>query len=541
MSAHTSLPIAAIDPHRHSRPPDIERSLLAALADPATYGCEGPVETHETHASWVFVVGARAYKVKKPVTLAFLDYGTLAQRHAACREEVRVNRELAPGIYLGVRAIVRADGRFGLVGEQAASAVEYAVVMRAFDEADSLAGLIAEDRLTPEHVRSVARRLAAFHRTAPAVQGGGVREVGEMWARNVRELMDAQPPSDWHVDVAEGFGAAFLRAHEREVGQRERDGLVRDGHGDLRCEHVLAVPVVRVVDRVEFDPALRRTDVACDLAFLAMDLEAHGCRWAAVELVEAYRRDGMSPGSDALQAFYAAYRAIVRAKVALIAAAERGADAEARALGAGESRSTPAQAQRLWNLAETLCWRARRPLALVVCGPAASGKSTLAGELARRSGMALLSSDLVRKAAAGVAPSERAAPEHYSGLFTHATYELLGREAQQALARERGVIVDATCRSHADRELLLSGLQRAGLTWLAVRCRAPLEVASERAARRLGQTGHVSDATPQIVAEHYRTFEELTELPSEGVLELDTERPLDVQVAEVARAVDGRL
>lgn len=522
MSVHTSLPIAAIDPDRHSRPADIERSLLAALQDPATYGCEGPVTIHETHASWVFVVGARAYKVKKPVTLAFLDYGTLAQRHAACREEVRVNRELAPGIYLGVRAIVRADGRFGLAGEHAASAVEYAVVMRAFDEADSLAGLIAADRLTPEHVRSVARRLAAFHRTAPAVQGGGVREVGEMWARNVRELVEAQPPPDWHVDVAEGFGAAFLRAHEREVGQRERDGLVRDGHGDLRCEHVLAVPVVRVVDRVEFDAALRRTDVACDLAFLAMDLEARGCRWAAVELVEAYRREGMSPGSDALQAFYAAYRAIVRAKVALIV---------------GDC----ALAQRLWDLAETLCWRARCPLALVVCGPAASGKSTLAGELARRTGMALLSSDLVRKAAAGVAPSERAAPEHYSELFTHATYELLGREAQRALTRERGVIVDATCRSHADRELLLGALQRAGLTWLAVRCRVPLEVASERAARRMGQAGHVSDATPQIVTEQYNTFQELNELAPEGVLELDTQRPLGVQVAEVARAVDGRL
>jgi len=408
------------------------------------------------------------------------------------------------------------------------------VVMRAFDEADSLAGLIAEDRLTHEHVRTVARRLASFHHKAPAVQGGGVREVGEMWARNVRELMEAQPPADWYVDVAEGFGAAFLRAHEREVRRRQRDGLVRDGHGDLRCEHVLAVPVVRVVDRVEFDPALRRTDVACDLAFLAMDLEARGCHWAAVDLVEAYRREGMSPGSDALQAFYAAYRAIVRAKVALIAAAEHRGDAGAREAGLGE-------AQALWDLAETLCWRARRPLALIVCGPAASGKSTLAGELARRTGMALLSSDLVRKAAAGVAPSERAAPEHYSELFTHATYELLGREAEQALARERGVIVDATCRSHAARELLLGGLQRAGLTWLAVRCRAPLAVASERAARRMGQAGHVSDATPQIVAEHYRTFQELSELPSESVIELDTQRPLDVQVAEVARAVDGRL
>jgi aminoglycoside phosphotransferase family enzyme/adenylate kinase family enzyme len=518
-----------IDAGGSGRVGDVDELLLRALAQPAMYG-GGPVAVHETHASWVFVAGERAYKVKKPVTLAFLDYGTLARRLAACREEVRVNRELAPDVYVGVRAIVRTAGGFALADEHAAGAVEYAVEMRSFDEAETLAGLIAAGTLTRERVRAVARRLAAFHRAAPVVDGGGPREVLDMWLANVRELADVSRALAWRVDLMEGFGTAFVAAHEGEIERRGLAGLVRDGHGDLRCEHVLAREPVRVVDRVEFDPALRRTDVACDLAFLTMDLEALGQRWAADELVGAYRSEGVDPGSEALRSFYAAHRALVRAKVALIAASGQQGD---------PAEGLLEQAAARWALGERLCWRARAPLALLVCGPAASGKSTLAAELARRSGMALVSSDIVRKSAAGLAASERAAPEHYSERFTRLTYQRLGRDARLALARRHGVIVDATCRARADRALLLGELTGRGLTRVAVRCEVPIDLAIARAAQRMGDAARISDATPEVVAEQYRAFEALEELPAGSVLELDTTRPLDAQVAEVTRAVDG--
>lgn len=520
-----------IDAGGSGRAGGVDELLLRALAQPAMYGGGGSVAVHETHASWVFVAGERAYKVKKPVTLAFLDYGTLARRLAACREEVRVNRELAPDVYVGVRAIVRTAAGFALADEHAPGAVEYAVEMRSFDEAETLAGLIAAGTLTRERVRAVGRRLAAFHRAAPVVDGGGPREVLDMWLANVRELADVSSARAWRVDLMEGFGAAFVRAHEGEIERRRLAGLVRDGHGDLRCEHVLARgKVVRVVDRVEFDPALRHTDVACDLAFLTMDLEALGQRWAADELIGAYRHEGVDPGSEALRSFYAAHRALVRAKVALIAASEhQGALSDGLLEQAGER----------WALGERLCWRARAPLALLVCGPAASGKSTLAAELARRSGMALVSSDVVRKSAAGLAASERAAPEHYGERFTRLTYQRLGRDARLALARRHGVIVDATCRARADRALLLGELGGRGLTCVAVRCEVPLELAVARAARRMGDAARVSDATPEVVAEQYRSFEALDELPAGSVLELDTTRSLAAQVAEVTRAVDS--
>jgi hypothetical protein len=508
-------------------------ALLEALAAPAMYrGHPQQVVVHETHASWVFVAGDLAYKVKKPVSLGFLDYGTLARRHSACREEVRVNQELAPGIYLGVRAIIRTPHGFRFAAEGTPEAVEYAVEMQSFDEADTMEGMIAAGALTPAHIQDIARRLASFHRSAPIVAGGDPNQVLETWRANIRELGRLEHPGRWDMGVAEHFGEAFVNAHAEEIEQRAGDGQVRDGHGDLRCEHVLVRGDVRVVDRIEFDPALRCTDVAAEVAFLTMDLEAHGQTWAARELVSAYVQAGGSPGSETLRSFYAAHRALVRVKVALIAATAR--DGPAR-------QGQVAAAETLWTLAERLCWQARRPVVIVVCGPAASGKSTLAAELARRSHLPVVSSDVVRKQLAGLPADDRARPEHYTRQFTHRTYGRLGDEALRHLRAGDGVIVDATCRTQSQRKLLLSRLQERGVTRLVVLCQVRLETALARAAQRMQSPERISDATPQIVAEQFRSFQSLDELPSGSVLALDTEQTIDVQVAEVTRAIDERL
>ncbi|MGA2319176.1 MAG: AAA family ATPase [Solirubrobacteraceae bacterium] len=508
-----------------------ERALLEALAAPAMYRGHPQVVVHETHASWVFVAGDRAYKVKKPLVLGFLDYSTLPRRRRACREEVRVNSELAPGLYLGVRAIVRSGEGFRLARDGAPGAVEYAVEMRSFNEQDTLAGLIETDSLTLAHVTAVARLLADFHRSAPVVVDSDPDRVLDSWRGNLAELERTEHPPQWHLEGLADFGEAFVKAHAPELRRRALLGLIRDGHGDLRCEHVLMTGAVRVVDRIEFDPDLRRTDVACDLAFLAMDLEAHGQRWAAEELISAYRRAGMDPGGEALRCFYAVHWALVRAKVALIAAEQHPGERGAEQLE---------QATRLWSLSERLCWRARAPLALVICGPAASGKSVLAAELSRRSEMPVVSSDAVRKRLAHLGPSEAGRAEHYSARFTRATYEQLGRDALLALRRNDSVIVDATCRSRSDRALLLGMLAETGVRRLAIRCEVPLELALERAARRLGDPQRVSDATPQIAEEQFRAFEELDERTDGSILRLDTAQALDLQIAEVARAVDRR-
>jgi aminoglycoside phosphotransferase family enzyme/predicted kinase len=504
--------------------------LLAAMSSSAAYPGRPQVVVHETHASWAFVAGARTYKIKKPLALGFLDYSSLASRRAACREEVRVNQDLAPEIYLRVRAILAGREGFRLADEGAPGAVEYAVEMRTFDERDTLRGLIEASRLDREVLERVARLLADFHRSAPVARGWGKDRVREAWQKNVGELAATAHPRTWRLDVVRAFADAFVEAHAAELRRRAALGLARDGHGDLRCEHVLTGSALAVVDRVEFDPRLRQIDIACDLAFLTMDLEAHGQRWAARALADAYRDAGLSPGSEQLRSFYGAHWALVRAKVALIAAAGRAAEAAVAELR---------RAQRLWSLSERLCWRARTPLAIVICGPAASGKSFLAAELARRSALALVSSDEVRRRLAKVPAGERGRPEHYRASLTRRTYGELARAAGQALDSGGGVIVDATCRSRADRAPLLRRLRATRSRCLAVRCEVPLELALERARRRLGDPARLSDATPQIAEEQFRAFEEIDELPAADVLRLETAQPLEDQLAALALGVDA--
>ncbi|HMD56808.1 MAG TPA: AAA family ATPase [Solirubrobacteraceae bacterium] len=507
-------------------------ALPQALTSAELYPGRPPIEVRETHASWVFLAGRYAYKVKKPVRLAFLDYSTLERRRAACIEELRVNRELAPGIYLAVKAIVAsADGALAFAAPTAARPLEYAVKMRRFDEALTIEGAIRARALEDRQLRDVAGRLAEFHRRATPADGGGPGTVLDAWSANLDEIAAAAHPAAWQVAAMRRFADAFLAGHRAEMQRRVRDGRVRDGHGDLRCEHVLPGPPVRIVDRIEFDPALRRMDVSRDLAFLAMDLEAHGRRRAARELVGAYRRAGGSPGGEQLRSFHAAYWALVRAKVTLIAAG---------GVHGAERRRQRARANRLWRLAERLSWRARAPLAIIVCGPPASGKSTLARELSRRSGLPVVSSDVVRKRRAGLVASERAGAEHYTPSFTRSTYEQLSRQALAEVDRAGGVIVDATCRTRATRALLLRRLAATGAPLLAVRCEVTLETALARAHSRMRVATRISDATPAIAAKQFLSFQALEELAPASVLALDAEQPLGAQVLEVVRALDQR-
>jgi len=507
-----------------------ERPLAHALAAPQLYPGRPHVEVRETHASWVFLAGRYAYKVKKPVRLAFLDYSTLAARRAACREEVRVNHALAPSIYLGVRAIVRGgDGELHYAEQDAPGAVEYAVQMRRFDEQRTLQGAIDAHTLTRADIRAAAVRLADFHRGARPVSVAEPAALLAAWRTNLEELEALAHPRAWALPAMHAFATAFTTAHAEELARRAHAGYVRDCHGDLRCEHVLLERSVRFVDRIEFDPTLRHMDVARDLAFLATDLESHGAQQAASTLVNAYRDAGGRAGSEQLRAFYGTYWALVRAKVALITAGERS--------GAPRRRERD-RATRLWQLAERLCWRARRPLALVVCGAPASGKSTLAAALARVSELPVVSSDVLRKHRAGLAPTERAGPEHYTRAASRAVYELLSHEALAQLELAQGVIVDASCYSRRERAVLFQRLQLTPARLLVVRCRVTRETALARTAARAHDPQRISDATAAIATTRARRFQELDELPPTSVLALDAERALSAQVASVAGAAD---
>jgi aminoglycoside phosphotransferase family enzyme/predicted kinase len=481
-------------------------------------------ELRETHISWVVLEGDRAYKIKKPVVLPFLDYGSIERRHELCREEVRLNRRLAPEVYLGVGTLVPDSGGVRPAPEDAPGAVEYVVVMRRYDERRTLARELDARSAGEGDVRAVGARLAAFHAAAarPRDAGGSVAALERMLAENVETLRELDADRAV-VDDAGRLLDAVLAARRDELLARAHSGLVRDGHGDLRAEHVVLERGIEIVDCVEFDPELREIDVGLDLAFLAMDLLRHDRRLAAA-LVAAYREAGGDPGDDALVAFFAAQRALIRAKVALVRAGQvTGADAARRRT----------HATTLLALAGRLGWQLRLGPGAVVCGLAASGKSTLAASLAERAGATVISSDPVRKELLGIAASERAPEDAYGPEMNRRTYEALGR-----LARERvgPVVVDATFRRRQDRDAFGRGYgRRDDLVW--IECRAPDDVRARRAAVRTLDPLRVSDADAAVAVRQAGNWDPLDRLH----LTVSTDRAPEAVMAEVRDGIDRRL
>lgn len=486
-------------------------TVAEAMRRGGFYSAAPDVTVRETHTAWVYLAGERAYKVKKPVRMAFLDFSTLELRRAVCHEEVRVNRALAGSLDMRVRAVVERDGGYELADAEAREAVEYAIEMRRFDEERTMAALVERGELRDEAVRVVAHRLARFHAEADVLAPSDpLADVKGACDRNARELLavadDATAP---RILAAERFSDAFLVARRDELVARAAGCHVRDGHGDLRAEHVVLEQPLAIVDRLEFDRGLREIDVADDLAFLVMDLERLGAGASAALLVAAYRDAGGDPGGDALIAFYATYRALVRAKIALLRADQLDDPAA--------SRAAREEAEALLDLAERLAWRARGPLVVAVGGPPASGKSTLAAELARRSGWAVLSSDAVRKRTQGAALTERLSDEDYSPAARSAVYRELGERARAAVAAGDGVIIDATFGDSALRAAFLEGLgDRARLR--ALECAVPATLRERWARERTPQGARGSDASPDVAARLAARHSGWDELPEAMIL-----------------------
>ncbi len=501
--------------------------IAAAMADPGFYPDRPDrVEVRETHVSWVFLAGERALKLRKEVVFPFLDYGTPERRHHMADEEVRLGRRLAPDLYLGVRAVVPHGDGYALADAGDPAAREHVVETLRFDESSTLAARLRAGTVTDGEMRRVARRIAAFHDTAVMAPPGsfGPSEVAATVSENFSTLMRfADQIGDPRLASAHRFAVAFLHGRHAKLAARRAGGFVRDCHGDLRAEHVLlGGDEVEVFDPVEFDPDLRLIDVGADLAFLAMELVDTGRDDLARVLITEYREAGGDDGGDELAGFYASYRAWVRCKVACLRAGELD------------------QARRLAALAERLSWRARVPVLIVVCGAAATGKTRIAGELAAATGLAHLSSDVLRKEMAGLSPEEAAPDALYSEEANLATYRALGVAAAAAIP-EGGALVDATFRRRAHRDAFAAGYGGAGPAPVFVECRAPAAVMAERARTRHRAPGQASDATPEIAALQLAEFEPLDEVEAVRHVLVRSDRAVSETIDEVEAALDARL
>lgn len=469
--------------------------LLASLARPDAYPhpCES-VQVCQTHISMVFLAGDFAYKIKKPLDLGFLNFSTLERRHHYCLEEVRLNRRLAPSVYLGVVPVSLHHGRLTVGGE--GEALEWAVWMERLPEEAALSRRLERGEVTGELLAALAGRIAGFHRRA---EGGPHVDAMARWpvvAHNARENFEqseAQAGDTVSVDVFARLRAlteARLEELRTVVEARAARGVPRDTHGDLHLDHVYVFPDRRspgdlvVVDCIEFSERFRYADPVADAAFLSMDLAFRGRRDLAARFREAYREEADDPGGAQLFPFYEAYRAAVRAKVEGLRAGE----AEVPAL---EREAARRRARAYWLLGlGTLEAASRRPCLVAVTGLPGTGKSTLARGLAEKAGFAVVSTDPVRKELAGLSSDIPAPAPFGAGIYTREwddrTYAECLRRAGEILARGGRVLVDGSFREEARRRDALAAAAGLGVPGLILHCRADPEAVRRRLGERAG-------------------------------------------------------
>jgi len=376
------------------------------------------VEVRQTHISYVFLAGPYVYKIKKPVRFSFLDYSTLQKRQHFCREEVRLNRRLAPKTYLDVIGVCRSNTGFALTENLPADdrVIEYAVKMKRLPEDRMLSFLVRQEVVVPSLMLAIAKKLASFHEMA-SVENSRLYGSLDAIAANIRgnfeetrRFIDRTISLKLFERIRE-YNETFFRENADLFARRISEGRVREGHGDLRAEHICLVDDIVIFDCVEFDEGLRYGDVASEIGFLSMDLDFLGAADPAAELEVAYASAARDPALAALLPFYKCYRAYVRGKVESLKSEEREIADEGR-------RKASLQALRYFCLSSRYIKPENRPLLLVVCGMIATGKSTLAWLLAALTGFPVVDFDRVRKKLAGIPATTRAGEEYQRGIYS---------------------------------------------------------------------------------------------------------------------------
>ncbi|AKH42971.1 hypothetical protein FHS61_003121 [Altererythrobacter atlanticus] len=469
-----------------------QQEVIDFLSRPESHGGAGPVERVETHIAVIFLVGDRAFKLKRAVRYSYLDFSTPAQRRAVCEEELRLNRRTAPELYIAVRSIGRRQD--GSLGFDVGDPIDWVVEMRRFDDGALLEAVAERGDLDPGLVRRLADGIAKFHESAEIIRvQDGAERIRSIVTGN-RESMAAQPD----VLAAEKCDALYRRSLEQVdrlaplLDSRARNGFVRHCHGDLHLANIcLWRGEPTLFDCLEFNSDLATTDVLYDAAFLVMDMWERGLRRQASLLFNRYcDMSGESEGVATLPPFLS-MRAAIRAHVNASAAAQMD-DAE-------KARGKRTQAGEYLAAALTFLDQPL-PRLVVVGGFSGTGKSSLAGKLAPEIGGApgarWLRTDVLRKRMAGVSPEESLSPDAYTQERSDKVYMRLMDEARAMLSAGRSVVVDGVFARYAERSRMEELARQAGVPFTGLWLEAPPEVLKQRVS---GRVGDASDADAAVV------------------------------------------
>ena len=478
----------------------------------------------ETHISWVLLAGEFAYKIKRPVGLAFVDQRSLERRYFLCQEELRLNRRFAPQLYLEVVGVTQRNGEAQIGGE--GPAIEYAVRMLRFDRSQELDRLLASGGIDPAELERFGYRMAELQselpRTSLTDPWGQPGAVQDLILKNFEETLRAAGPIGSGREI-EALRAPLLRkldSTRRSLQQRREAGFVREGHGDLHARNIARIDgELLAFDCVEFEPSFRWIDVADEASLLLMDLEARGSPLHAHAFWDGYLQQSGDYGGHRVLDLYKAHRALVRAKVAALTIA----------------RSEASEDQALLEEHRALLRRAhlalapRKVLLLLIAGVSGSGKSWLARRLAPALQMTHVRSDVERKRLGCLELTERSSSDLgqnlYSPAMTDAVYARLRECAGAILSGGHSALIDATFSMRAMRQRFVTLAARLGIRVGMIQCKAALPILRARLAERRRAGQDASEADDRVLDWQLQRLEPVE--PDEGieVIEIDTTRP----------------
>ncbi len=511
--------------------------LLNALQQPRAYPHPvAGVKIIETHISVVLLAGAYAYKLKKPLSLGFLDFSTIDRRRACCEEEVRINRRLAAGLYCGVVTIRGALTHAQIEGD--GDILDYAVKMRRFSQQ----ALLTQTPLTRNLIDQLAVILAQFHHQLPPAppdsHWGTPSAVLSPMLQNVEQIRIAC--IDPHIRARIERIARWTQLCYQQLlpllEQRRRDGAIRECHGDVHRGNIAIIDGHPVIfDALEFNPALRWIDCMSELAFLTMDIRNIGALRLMRRLINRYLELTGDYAGLAVLRFYQVYRALVRAKVHAIRFNQPNSSDSQRQLDY-------TGIQRYLHLAHA-CIKKNRPHLIITHGLSGSGKTWLGHVLCERLPLIHIRSDIERKRLFRLTVNVRPTPEQKRQLYdaetTTRTYQHLAQQAHAILTANYSVLVDATFLKQTQRALFIQLAQELGCPLMIISLAAPPPILRARVLARLAEGMDASDADAEILASQRQHYEPLNETEQQYAQYLTTEKPL--QIIEFLRHIKREL
>jgi uncharacterized protein len=497
------------------------------------------IELIETHISAVILTGDFVYKIKKPVDFGFLDFSTLEKRHTCCMDELRLNRRLAPELYLDVVAITGSPEQPVIAGN--GEVLEYAVKMAQFPQSAQLDHKLAAGALKVQHMNAIAHMVAEFHQAiaiADDTVDYGDRDVVfqpvEENFRQIAEHIDTTPYAATLSGLEQWSRSEFERL-SKVFDYRKQTGFIRECHGDMHLRNMLWLgsesegrPLA--FDCIEFNAHLRWIDVISEVAFLVMDLQSRQQTRLANRFLNGYLEETGDYAGVAVLPFYLCYRALVRAKVDALRLEQKNLSPQERTQSLTEFES-------YLELALTYT-KTPKPTLIIMRGMSASGKSTVSQQLLDVTGMIRIRSDVERKRLFDVALSDHAADDIDAGIYTtqasQQTYAKLLELASKVISAGYSVIVDAAFLKVEQRQPFLRLAEGSGVSFFILEVTAPAEVLRQRI---IARKNDVSDADLAVLEHQLANWQPLHEEEKKKTVVVDTTQEL--QIDAVIDAIDA--